>query len=103
MKPRALLVNTSRASVIEEGALLDGLRTGRPGFAAVDVYEREPVTGAEHPLLKMKNVLCTPHLGYAEHGGYETMYRLAVDQILAYAESEPINVVNPESLRKRPS
>jgi D-3-phosphoglycerate dehydrogenase len=101
MKPTALLVNTSRAPIIEEGALVEALRKGRPGFAAVDVYEREPVTGADHPLLKMPNALCTPHLGYAERRGYEALYTLAVDQLLAYADGKPINVVNPEAVGKR--
>jgi D-3-phosphoglycerate dehydrogenase len=101
MKPDALLVNTSRAPIIEEGALVTTLRQGRPGFAAVDVYETEPVVGADHPLLQMPNVLCTPHLGYAERVGYEGLYNLAVDQLLAFAEGQPINVVNPEAIGKR--
>ena len=101
MKPSALLVNTSRAPIIAEGALVEALRNGRPGFAAIDVFEREPVVGADHPLLKMKNVLCTPHLGYSERKGYEAMYTRAIDQLLAYADGKPINVVNPEALGKR--
>ena len=101
MKPTALLVNTSRAPLIAEGALVAALEKGRPGFAAVDVYEQEPVLGGNHPLLKMKNALCTPHLGYAERGSYETLYNLAVEQILAFAAGKPINVVNPEAIGKR--
>ncbi|RPI42223.1 MAG: D-2-hydroxyacid dehydrogenase family protein [Betaproteobacteria bacterium] len=101
MKPSALLVNTSRAGIIEAGALAEALQKGRPGFAAVDVYEQEPVVAAQHPLLKMATALCTPHLGYATRSGYEPMYRRAVDQLLAYAEGKPINVVNPEALGKR--
>jgi D-3-phosphoglycerate dehydrogenase len=101
MKPTALLVNTSRAVIIEEGALVDALRQGRPGFAAVDVYEEEPVVGATHPLLHMPNALCAPHLGYAERDSYEALYSLAVDQLLAFAEGKPINVVNPEAVGKR--
>lgn len=101
MKPTALLVNTSRSVIIEEGALVAALRQGRPGFAAVDVYEEEPVVGATHPLLQMSNVLCSPHLGYAERDSYETIYRVAVDQLLAFAEGNPINVVNPEAAGKR--
>ncbi len=101
MKPTALFVNTSRAPIVEEGALAAALQKGRPGFAAVDVYEDEPVVGAKHPLLKMKNALCTPHLGYAERGSYEAIYTLAVDQLLAYAEGKPINVANPQALGKR--
>jgi D-3-phosphoglycerate dehydrogenase len=101
MKPTALLVNTSRAPIIAEGALVAALQKGRPGYAAVDVYEEEPVVGARHPLLAMKNAICTPHLGYAERKGYEGIYKLAVDQLLAYVEGKPINVANPEVLGKR--
>jgi D-3-phosphoglycerate dehydrogenase / 2-oxoglutarate reductase len=101
MKPSALLVNTSRAPLIAEGALVQALEKGRPGFAAVDVYEQEPVTGASHPLLKMKNAVCTPHLGYAEKGSYEALYANAVEQILAYAAGSPINVANSEAVGKR--
>lgn len=100
MKPTALLVNTSRAPIIEEGALAAAVQKGRPGFAAVDVYEDEPVVGANHPLIKMKNVICTPHLGYAERGSYEALYTLAVDQLLAYADGKPINVANPEAVKR---
>jgi D-3-phosphoglycerate dehydrogenase len=101
MKPTALLVNTSRALIIAEGALVAALHQGRPGFAAVDVYEEEPVVGAQHPLLQMTNVLCTPHLGYAERGSYEALCTLAVDQLLAFAEGKPINVANQEAVGKR--
>jgi D-3-phosphoglycerate dehydrogenase len=101
MKPTALLVNTSRSPIIAEGALVAALQQGRPGFAAVDVYEEEPVVGANHPLLQMPNALCTPHLGYAERGSYEALYTLAVDQLLAFAEGQPINVANPEAVGKR--
>ena len=93
MKPTAMIVNTSRAPVIAEGALVEALKKGRPGFAAIDVYESEPMTDASNPLLKMKNVLCTPHLGYVEERVYEGIYGVAVDQILAFAEGKPINVV----------
>ena len=101
MKPTALLVNTSRAPIIAEGALVAALQKGRPGFAAIDVYESEPVTGATHPLLKMKNVLCTPHLGYCEKEQYEDMYAGAVKRLLAFAGGKPIDVVNPEAVGKR--
>lgn len=101
MQPTALLVNTSRAPIIAEGALVAALQRGRPGFAAVDVYEEEPVVDAQHPLLQLPNALCTPHLGYAERGSYETLYSLAVDQLLAFAAGNPINVANPEALGKR--
>lgn len=101
MKPTALLVNTSRAPLIADGALVAALEKGRPGFAAVDVYEQEPVVGAAHPLLHMKNALCTPHLGYAERRSYEALYDKAVEQLLAYAAGAPINVVNPEAAARR--
>jgi D-3-phosphoglycerate dehydrogenase len=98
MKPTALLVNTSRAGLIAPGALEAALRAGRPGMAAVDVYEEEPVVGGAHPLLAMDNVVCTPHLGYVERGGLEAQFSTIFDQILAYAAGAPINVVNPEAL-----
>ena len=101
MKPSALLANTSRAGLIAQGALVNALKAGRPGMAAVDVYEDEPVLGAAHPLLKMDNVICTPHLGYVEKDTYEDYYGVVVDQIIAYAAGNPINVVNPEALGKR--
>jgi D-3-phosphoglycerate dehydrogenase len=101
MKPTALIVNTSRAPIIAEGALVDALKRGRPGRAAVDVYGEEPVMGAKHPLLAMDNVVCTPHLGYVEEATYESYFGTAIDQILAYAAGKPINVVNPEALGKQ--
>lgn len=101
MKPDSLLVNTSRAPIIAEGALVAALRKGRPGFAAIDVYEQEPVVGASHPLLSMPNVICTPHLGYAEAGSYENIFSYGVDQLLAFAAGKPINVLNPDAIGKR--
>ena len=101
MKSTALIVNTSRAGLIAEGALMDALKAGRPGFAAVDVFADEPVIGAAHPLLKMDNAICTPHLGYVERDSYESYYGDAVEQIVAYAQGKPINVVNPEALGKK--
>lgn len=86
MKPEALLVNTSRAELIEAGALEAALRRGRPGFAAVDVYESEPVVGAAHPLLALENALCTPHLGYVEKDGYELYFGQAFEAVVAFAE-----------------
>lgn len=100
MKPDALLVNTSRAGLIEPGALEAALRAGRPGMAAVDVYEEEPVLGGSHPLLKMDNVVCTPHLGYVAREDLERMFAKIFDQILAYERGEPMNVVNPAALAK---
>jgi D-3-phosphoglycerate dehydrogenase len=98
MKPTALLVNTSRASLIEPGALVDALRAGRPGMAAVDVYEDEPVVDRHHPLLTMNNVICTPHIGYVTREEYEIQFAEIFDQITAYCAGAPINVVNPEAL-----
>jgi len=100
MKPSALLVNTSRAGLIADGALVKALNHKRPGFAAVDVFEDEPVVGATHPLLEMENVICTPHLGYVTRETYESYYDIAVDQILAFASGNPINVANPQVLAK---
>jgi D-3-phosphoglycerate dehydrogenase / 2-oxoglutarate reductase len=100
MKPTALIVNTSRAPIIEAGALVEALKKGRPGYAAVDVYEEEPVLGANHPLLKMDNVICTPHLGYVEQKTYESYFGQAIDNIVAYASGKPANVINPEVLKK---
>jgi D-3-phosphoglycerate dehydrogenase / 2-oxoglutarate reductase len=101
MKPTALLVNTSRAGLIEPGALAAALKAGRPGLAAVDVYEEEPLLNAAHPLLNLDNVVCTPHLGYVERGGYERIFSVVFDQILAYAAGKPINVINPDALAGR--
>jgi D-3-phosphoglycerate dehydrogenase len=101
MKPTALLVNTSRAGLIGPGVLEAALRAGRPGMAAVDVYEEEPVLGGKHPLLAMDNVVCLPHLGYVERDGLEGQFGTIFDQILAYAAGKPINVVNPEALERR--
>jgi len=96
MKPTALLVNTSRAPLIEPGALVDALRAGRPGMAAIDVYEEEPLRDPNHPLLKMDNVVCTPHIGYVTREEYEIQFSDVFDQIIAYGAGTPINVVNPK-------
>ena len=98
MKPAALIVNTSRAPLIETGALEAALKLGRPGMAAVDVYEAEPVLGAAHPLIAMDNAVCTPHIGYVERAGYEGQFTSSFGQIVAYLEGKPINVVNAEAL-----
>jgi D-3-phosphoglycerate dehydrogenase len=98
MQPGALLVNTSRAGLIEPGALVAALRSGRPGMAAVDVFEDEPMLDARHPLLTMPNVVCTPHIGYVSRDEYEIQFTDIFDQINAYAAGAPINVVNPGSL-----
>jgi D-3-phosphoglycerate dehydrogenase len=98
MKPTALLVNTSRAGLIEPGELAAALRHGRPGMAAVDVYEEEPVRDPDYPLFAMKNVVCTPHIGYVTRNEYEVQFTDIFDQIVAYAAGNPINVVNPTVL-----
>ena len=98
MKPSALLVNTSRAPLIEPGALVAALRAGRPGMAAVDVYEEEPLRDTAHPLLTMPNVVATPHLGYVTHEEYETQFVDIFDQIVSYCAGKPINMVNPQVL-----
>ncbi len=98
MKPTALLVNTSRAGLIEPGALVKALRAGRPAMAAVDVYEAEPVLDPAYPLLTMENAVCTPHIGYVSRDEYELQFADIFDQIVAYAKGAPSNVVNPEVL-----
>jgi D-3-phosphoglycerate dehydrogenase len=102
MKPGALLVNTSRAGLIEPGALVQALKAGRPGFAAVDVFEDEPVLGASDPLLALPNALCTPHLGYVERDNYERYYGTAFDNINAFAAGQPANLANPQD-KARPA
>ena len=96
MKPTALLVNTSRAALMEPDALVNALRGGRPGMAAIDVYEDEPLRDPLHPLLTMDNVVCTPHIGYVTRDEYEIQFSDIFDQIIAYAAGTPINVVNPK-------
>jgi len=101
MKPTALLVNPSRSGLIAKGALEEALKAGRPGKAAVDVYDQEPVFGGEHPLLKMANATCTPHLGYVTRESYEEYYAVVVDDILAFAAGKPSHVLNPDALGKK--
>jgi len=98
MQPTSLIVNTSRAPLIEPGALVRALQAGRPGMAAVDVFEEEPVVGARHPLLAMENVVCTPHIGYVTRDEYEIQFADIFDQITAYGAGKPTNVVNLEAL-----
>ncbi len=100
MKPSALIVNTSRASLIEPGALVAALNAGRPCMAAVDVYEIEPVRNTHNPLLRMSNVICTPHIGYVTHEEFETQFTDVFDQINAFDAGSPINVVNSEVLAR---
>jgi D-3-phosphoglycerate dehydrogenase len=98
MQPRALLVNTSRAGLIEPGALVAALKAGRPGMAALDVYEQEPLTNRDDPLLAMGNVVCTPHIGYVTREEYEVQFSDIFGQIVAYSGGNPVNVVNPVAL-----
>jgi D-3-phosphoglycerate dehydrogenase / 2-oxoglutarate reductase len=100
MKPSALIVNTSRALLIESGALVTALKAGRPGMAAVDVYEEEPLRDTKNPLLQMSNVVCTPHIGYVTHEEWELQFADVFDQINAYEAGSPINVVNPDVLQQ---
>jgi D-3-phosphoglycerate dehydrogenase / 2-oxoglutarate reductase len=101
MKPTATLVNTSRAGLIEPGALVAALRAGRPGFAAVDVFEKEPLRDTSDPLLNMNNVIATPHIGYVSRDEYEIQFTDIFDQIVSYAAGQPTNVVNPDVLGHR--
>jgi D-3-phosphoglycerate dehydrogenase len=98
MKPTALLVNTSRAELIEPGALVEALEAGRPGFAAVDVYEHEPLS--DHPLLRLPNALCTPHLGFVAREPMDAYFADQFDRVLAFERGAPIDVINPEVLRR---
>ncbi len=98
MKPTALLVNTSRAELIEEGALVSALNRGRPGMAAFDVFESEPILQG-HPLLRLENAVCTPHIGYVEQDSYELYFRAAFDNVVQFIAGTPTNIVNPDALR----
>jgi D-3-phosphoglycerate dehydrogenase len=98
MKTTALLVNTSRAELIVEGALVHALNRGRPGMAAVDVFESEPILQG-HPLLRLENAVCTPHIGYVEQDSYELYFNAAFDNVLNFIQGEPSNIVNPEALK----
>lgn len=94
MKPSAVLINTSRAELIEKGALLQSLRNGRPGFAGLDVYEEEPVYNVEYDYLNMRNVICTPHLGYVEKNSYELYFGKAFENVISFIEGTPSGIVN---------
>ena len=98
MKPTALLVNTSRAELVEEGALVSALNRGRPGMAAVDVFESEPILQG-HPLLRLENAVCTPHIGYVEQDSYELYFSAAFDNVVNFINGTPTQLVNPEALR----
>ena len=101
MRPAALIVNTARAELFAPGVLVDALNKGRPGFAATDVYENEPVLDGDHPLLKMPNAICTPHSAWLEPGTYEAYFGEAFENLIAYANGTPRGVVNPEALSPR--
>jgi len=94
MKPTALIVNTARAELIAPGALVEALQRGRPGYGAVDVYDREPVVNGDHPLLKLPNALCLPHLGWAEWDNFELYFRETFEQVAAYLAGQPMRLVN---------
>jgi D-3-phosphoglycerate dehydrogenase len=98
MKPTALFVNTSRAEILEASALVSALNRGRPGMAAVDVFESEP-TLQGHPLLRLENAVCTPHIGYVEQDNYELYFDAAFDNVLSFLSGKPTHVVNPEALK----
>jgi len=98
MKKDALIVNTSRAQLIEAGALARSLKAGRPGFAALDVYDSEPATLEQEPLLAMPNVLCAPHIGYVEKNNYELYFDIAFENVINFFREQPQNIANPEIL-----
>lgn len=98
MKSDAALINTARAELIEKGALLKCLKNGRPGFAGLDVYEEEPIYDADYELLKMPNVVCTPHIGYVEKNSYELYFEKAFENVINYINRNPTNIANPEAL-----
>ena len=98
MKPTSLLVNTSRAELVEEGALVSALNRGRPGMAAVDVFETEPILQG-HPLLRLENAVCTPHIGYVEQDSYELYFGAAFDNVVNFVNGNPTGIVNPAALK----
>ena len=100
MKTTALLVNTSRAELIEADALISALNRGRPGMAAVDVFETEPILQG-HALLRLENCICTPHIGYVEQDSYELYFGAAFDNVISFIKGTPTNIVNPGALQVR--
>ena len=98
MKPTALFVNTSRAELVEDNALVSALNKGRPGLAAVDVFETEPILQG-HPLLRLENAICTPHIGYVEQDSYEMYFGAAFENVINFIHNQPSNIVNPEALK----
>lgn len=100
MKPSAILINTSRAELIEPDALISALNRGRPGMAAVDVFETEPILQG-HALLRLENCICTPHIGYVEQGNYEEYFGAAFDNVVNFIKGTPTNILNPGALQVR--
>ena len=98
MKPTALFVNTSRAELLQDGALVSALNRGRPGMAAVDVFEHEPILQG-HPLLRLENAVCTPHIGYVEQDSYEMYFRAAFENVVNFINKTPTNLINPDALK----
>ncbi len=98
MKPTALFVNTSRAELVSENALVSALNKGRPGLAAVDVFESEPILQG-HPLLRLENAICTPHIGYVEQDSYELYFEAAFRNVVNFIAKEPSNIINPEAFK----
>jgi D-3-phosphoglycerate dehydrogenase len=98
MKATGLFVNTSRAELIEENALVAALNRGRPGMAAVDVFESEPILSG-HPLLRLENAVCTPHIGYVEQDSYEQYFGAAFDNVVNFINGEPTHIVNPDAMK----
>jgi D-3-phosphoglycerate dehydrogenase len=98
MKPTALFVNTSRAELLQDNALVTALNRGRPGMAAVDVFESEPILQG-HPLLRLENAVCTPHIGHVELDSYEQHFSAAFDNLLNFVAGQPCNIVNPDALK----
>jgi D-3-phosphoglycerate dehydrogenase len=98
MKPTALFVNTSRAELVEDHALVSALNRGRPGMAAIDVFESEPILQG-HPLLRLENAVCTPHIGYVEQDSYELYFNAAFDNVVNFVNNNPTNIVNPDALK----
>jgi D-3-phosphoglycerate dehydrogenase len=100
MKPTALIVNSSRSELIETGALISALNRGRPGLAAIDVFENEPILQG-HALLRLENCICTPHIGYVEKDNYELYFGAAFDNVVNFIKGTPTNIVNPGALQVR--
>jgi len=96
MKPGSVLVNTSRAGLIEEGALLDALNAGRPGMAAIDVFDKEPISWADDPLATHPNLIGTPHIGFVTEDEFEIQFADIFDQVVSWRDGAPINMINPE-------